>query len=266
MASPKIRIFNHTSGLTGHWWAELDDGDGNVTRASFGPKEITGLRGALGALGFPVDTSDGEFRSGKPGPDGPFNRPSDANMDRPRNQVTIPIDRDGYERAMDRIGAWRTAADKPGGIDYRAASPVPNNCIDPTQDVASAAGVPGHIADYFSTNDLRSSLAGEQAMHRVGIRPDEPVAEFPDMAYPWRPAPSDQPPVSGPPEPEPAPTPSNPGNLLNSASSQAGADAHTLNITYPEWGGARNWFNSDSLPANLLNMSPEEMRWARYRY
>ncbi len=267
MTSPKIRISNSDSGFSGHWWADIDDGDGNVTRASFGPKEITGVRGLLGALGFPVDTADGEFRSGKPGPYSPtFKRPGDSNMDRPRNQVTIPIDREGYERAMDRINAWEAAAQKPGGIDYRAAGVQPNNCIDPTQDIATAAGVPGQIADYFPTDALRGSLAGRQAMHRAGVRADDPgaVPDFPDMAFPWGPTPSDRAPVSVPTEPEP--TPNNPGNLFNSAAPRAGDGARTLNIIYPEWGGARNWFNSDSLPENLLNMSPEEMRWAKYRY
>lgn len=259
MASPKIRIFNHTKGLTGHWWAELDDGGGSVTRASFGPKDITDLRGALGALGFPVDTSDGEFRSGSPKM-APFNRTSDANMDRPRNQVTIPIDRDGYERAMDRINAWQVAAEKPGGIDYRAMGAHPNNCIDPTQDLVTAAGVPGHIADYFSTDALRGSAAGRQAMRRAGVRVGEQGAasDFPDMAFPWMPTPSNRPPVSVPPVQEQA----------SSSPDHSFSSAPPLDVDAPRFdaGNVPNLLNSNSLPANLLNMSPEELRWAKYRY
>jgi hypothetical protein len=180
MPDPTITIRNRKGPIAGHFWTELDDGQGTKTVGSFGPRSIEDVRGALASTGLvPGMSADGEFKSGDILRDA-NGRPEDSFA-----SATVPISPEGYAAAKQRI----EAASDDHKLDYRGLGPNPNNCIDATQDILTRTGRPESVADFFTAPVLNESPAGVVAMHRAGVRADDAatVAEFPDMAFPWPP-------------------------------------------------------------------------------
>jgi hypothetical protein len=226
MPDPTITIKNRKNPPAGHFWVELDDGDGTKTVGSFGPRKGAGTAAASGLV--PWTPSDGEFKAGNTLYD------DDGEIEDSTASATVPISSEGYAAAMLQIAALKEASAK-HQLDYRALGVDPNNCIDVTQNILDKAGRPEKVADFFQTAVLQQSPAGISAMHRAGGRADDAaaVAEFPDMAFPWPPqARSDV-------DMLPAPAESAPMNYLNSAQ---------VERMIPE-----NLLNSAPYAENLLN-------------